>query len=121
MPEQSARMQDMFDVHSVCACHLASTSAHPGGGDTNCSVGPPTHIASATSASISISTSTSMSVASLRPLQVWRGKLHQHAALAALAAGIMLVVSAPGVRAKAGCAIYAGGPRVWSYFFCKSC
>lgn len=38
----------------------------------------------------------------------FRGVLHQHACLAALTAGIMLVVSAPGARAKAGCAIYAG-------------
>lgn len=40
---------------------------------------------------------------------VWRGVLHQHAAGAALAAGFMLVIGAPGGRAKAGCAVYAGG------------
>lgn len=39
---------------------------------------------------------------------LWRGVLHQHAALAALTAGIMLVISAPGPRAKIGCGIYAG-------------
>lgn len=39
---------------------------------------------------------------------VWRGVLHQHAAGAALAGGIMLIIGAPGGRAKAGCAVYAG-------------
>lgn len=37
-----------------------------------------------------------------------RGVLHQHMALAALTAGIMLVATAPGTRAKIGCGIYAG-------------
>ncbi len=37
-----------------------------------------------------------------------RGVLHQHMALAALTAGIMLVATAPGKRAKIGCGIYAG-------------
>lgn len=41
---------------------------------------------------------------------VWRGVLHQHAAGAALAGGVMLIIGAPGGRAKAGCAVYAG-PR----------
>jgi hypothetical protein len=39
---------------------------------------------------------------------VWRGVLHQHAAGAALAGGIMLIIGAPSGRAKAGCAVYAG-------------
>jgi hypothetical protein len=42
---------------------------------------------------------------------VWRGVLHQHAAGAALAGGIMLIIGAPGGRAKAGCAVYAGTCR----------
>ena len=62
--------------------------------------------------SIHPSASIIISITPLRPLQVWRGKLHQHAALAALAAGIMLIIGAPGARAKAGCAIYAGGAPV---------
>mmetsp|Transcript_7940 Transcript_7940/g.23439 ORF Transcript_7940/g.23439 Transcript_7940/m.23439 type:complete len:289 (+) Transcript_7940:465-1331(+) len=37
----------------------------------------------------------------------WRGVMHQHAALAALTAGIVLVASAPTARAKIGCGIYA--------------
>ena len=39
---------------------------------------------------------------------VWRGVMHQHAAGAALGAGLVLVAGAPGLRAKIGCAIYAG-------------
>lgn len=38
----------------------------------------------------------------------WRGRLHQHAVLASLAAGIVLVASAPTSRAKIGCGVYAG-------------
>ena len=44
---------------------------------------------------------------------VWRGVLHQHAAGAALAGGIMLIIGAPGGRAKAGCAVYAGVAAVY--------